>query len=357
MIQRASSKATIMIVDDLPDNLRLLQELLQEAGYRLLMFTSGAKALQAAERQPPDLILLDITMPEMDGFEVCRRLKQSITLQKIPVLFISALGDTVDKVKAFSVGGVDYINKPFHADEVIARVNTHISLYRMQMELEKYNLHLEEMVREKTRELSDSHLAMIYALSQLAEHRDDDTGKHIERTRLYCKIFAKKLRSNPKYTAIITDQFIENIYHAAPLHDIGKVGIPDCILLKPGKLTPDEFETMKTHASIGASTLQEVLVEYPQNDFLKMGIELALYHHEKWDGSGYPKGLTGDEIPLSAQIMALADVYDALRSSRPYKEAFSYEKSGDIIMESAGKHFSFDLVSVFAGFCEGSDSR
>ncbi|MCJ7524682.1 MAG: response regulator [Candidatus Aminicenantes bacterium] len=346
-MNKAQDNAAIMVVDDTPANLRLLQEMLQAKGHRVLAFANGKMALNAAAKSPPDLILLDINMPEMNGFEMCERLKADAALKEIPVLFISALTETTDKIKAFSVGGLDYVTKPFQFEEVHARVETHLRLRRMQLELEKHNLHLEALVKEKIAEISDSQLAAIVALAKLAESRDDDTGDHIERTRTFCKVLAEKLRENPHYAGSIDETFIEYIYHAAPLHDIGKVGIPDHILLKPGKLTPEEFEIMKNHSMIGANTLQTAHNRYPRNAFLNMGIAIARSHHEKWDGSGYPDGLAGEDIPLSARIMAVADVYDALRSIRPYKPAFSHEKSCSIIRDNKGRHFDPALIDVF----------
>lgn len=342
-----TSKSTIMVVDDTPANLRLLEEMLHGQGHRTLMFPSGAMALKALARKQPDLILLDILMPEMNGFEFCQKLKEDREMKKIPIIFLSALSDTESKVKAFSVGGVDYITKPFQFEEVKARVTTHLQLRKMQVESEHHSLHLEDLVQEKIKEVSDSQLATIFAVSKLAESRDDETGRHIERTRTFCKVLAEQLLNHPRDAAQLSPAFVENIYHASPLHDIGKVGIMDNILLKPGRLTAEEFEIMKSHTHIGANTLQTVLSKYPNNTFLNMGIDIARSHHEKWDGSGYPDGLAGEEIPLSARIMALADVYDALRSRRPYKEPFSHHKSFDIIMEGAGQHFDPVVIEAF----------
>jgi len=339
--------ANIMVVDDTPANLNLLEKMLQDKGYHVLAFPGGKMALNAATKSPPDLILLDINMPEMDGFEVCERLKADAALKEIPVIFISALTETADKVKAFAMGGVDYVNKPFQFEEVNSRVQTHLRLRKLQFELEKHNLHLEELVKEKVREISDSQLATINALAKLAESRDDDTGQHVERTRIFCIILAEKLRETSRYTGSIDAAYLENIYHAAPLHDIGKVGIPDNILLKPGKLTPEEFEIIKTHTVIGANTLQIARSKYPRNALINMGIAIARFHHEKWDGSGYPDGLAGEAIPLAARIVAVADVYDALRSKRPYKDAFTHEKSYAIIREGSGSHFDPALVEAF----------
>ncbi len=339
--------ATLMVVDDIPENLKLIQDMLQGRGYRVNAFPSGRMALKAAAKNPPDLILLDINMPEMNGFEVCEHLKADATLKDIPVLFISALAEVSDKVKAFSAGGVDYVTKPFQFEEVTARVETHLHLRDMKRELEKYNLHLEELVSEQVKDISDSQLATLTAVSKLAEYRDDETGHHIERTRRFCRVIAEQLRRNPRYEQRISDDYVENIFHAAPLHDIGKVGIADSILLKPGKHTFEEFEIMKTHALIGANTLETVRSRYPKNAFVNMGITIARSHHEKWDGSGYPDGLAGEDIPLAGRIMALADVYDALRSERPYKAPFTHERSCEIILGGAGQHFDPTLIDVF----------
>ncbi|MDZ7698117.1 MAG: two-component system response regulator [Deltaproteobacteria bacterium] len=346
-MNNGNKTATIMVVDDIPANLKLLSEMLQGQGRRVAQFPSGSMALKAAAKNPPDLILLDIMMPGMDGFEVCRRLKADENLKDIPVLFISALDGTEDKIKAFSAGGLDYVSKPFQEAEVLARVKTHLELGRVRRELEKHNFQLEDLVREKVKEIAASQMATIVAISKLAEYRDDETGRHIERTRKSCRMLAQQLRENDRYAESITDVFIENIYYAAPLHDIGKIGIADNILLKPGKLTPEEFEIMKTHAIIGATALQAVQRRYPDNAFINMGIALTRSHHEKWDGSGYPDGLVGEDIPLSGRIMALADVYDALRSKRPYKEAFTHEKARGIIKEGAGSHFDPAVVEAF----------
>ena len=347
VMDKLQETANIMVVDDTPANLNLLQKMLQDKGYRVLAFPDGKMALAAAVRHMPDLILLDINMPEMDGFEVCERLKADAALKEIPVIFISALTETANKVKAFSVGGVDYVNKPFQFEEVNSRVQTHLRLRKLQLELERHNLHLEDMVKEKVREISDSQLATINAISKLAESRDDNTGQHVERTRTFCKILAEKLRETSRYKDSIEAAFLENIYHAAPLHDIGKVGIADNILLKPGKLTLEEFEIIKTHTVIGANTLQIARSKYPRNALINMGIAITHFHHEKWDGSGYPVGLAGEDIPLAARIVAVADVYDALRSKRPYKDAFTHEKSYAIIREGSGSHFDPALVKAF----------
>ncbi len=340
-------KATILVVDDLPANLRLLSEILQMESYRVQAFLHGRQALAAAARHTPDLVLLDINMPEMNGFEVCAQLKTDPRLREIPVLFISALAETDDKMRAFTAGGVDYLTKPFQAAEVLARVKTHLNLRRLQVELNLKNHHLEELVKEKVEEITESQMAMITALAKLAESRDDDTGTHIERTQIYCKLLAKRLSETPRYANRINQEFIDAIYFSAALHDIGKVGIPDHILLKRGPLSSEEYAIMQSHTIIGENTLLSARQKYPRNMLVNMGIAIVSAHHEKWDGTGYPNGLAGEEIPLSARILAVADVYDALSSSRPYKLALSHEESVRIIQQDSGKHFDPSVVAAF----------
>ncbi|MBF0469121.1 MAG: response regulator, partial [Desulfamplus sp.] len=272
---------SVLIVDDMPFNLEVLGEMLKGYGLRVRPVTNGKLALKAAQKEPPDIILLDIMMPEMDGYEVCRRLKEDQNLKEIPVIFISALNETKDIIKAFSSGGVDYITKPFQIAEVKARVSTHLKIHKLQAELEMHNLNLNRLVREQVQEISESQIATIFALAKLAEHRDDDTGTHLFRIRNFCKMLATKLQEFSVYQDKIDSKFIDNLYNASPLHDIGKVGIPDNILLKPGKVTPEEFEIIKKHSIIGADTLEEVLQTYPKNSFIRMGIAIARSHHEK----------------------------------------------------------------------------
>lgn len=348
------NKFNLLIVDDTTANLRLLSSMFTEKGYRVRSVINGQMALTAVKADPPDLILLDINMPEMNGYQVCETLKQDPALDDIPVIFISALDDLQDKVKAFTTGGVDYITKPFQIEEVISRVKTHLMLRRTQRELEEaknelleINHNLEERVQTQVKQITSSHLATIFVLAKLAESRDSDTGRHLDRVRHLSRVIAEQMSKKERYKKDIDRQFIDNLYEASALHDIGKVGIPDAILLKPGKLTPDEFEIMKTHTTIGVEPLRIVDREYPGNALIRMGIDIVEAHHEKWDGSGYPFGLKGESIPLVARIVALVDVYDALTSVRPYKKAFSHIESRDIITSDAGKHFDPEIVASF----------
>jgi len=328
-----NSKWKVLVVDDEPNNLQLLGQILQEQ-YQLSFATDGAKALDAAWKVKPDIILLDIMMPGMDGYEVCRRLKVDPETSKIPVIFVTAMGEMEDERRGFEVGGVDYITKPVSRPIVQARVRTHLALYDQ-------NRLLEEMVQQRTKQLRQAFekiktasLDTIHRLSRAAEYKDEDTGAHILRMSNYSAAVARKMGLNEKT--------VESILYAAPMHDIGKIGTPDRILLKPGKLDPDEWAIMKQHAANGARIL-----EGSDADFIKLGEVIALTHHEKWDGSGYPKGLKGKEIPKVGRIVAIADVFDALTTKRPYKEPFSLEKSYGIIKESKGSHFDPDVVDAF----------
>ncbi len=337
----------IMIIDDTLTNLHVLSEMLEQHGYSARPVPNAKLALQAIQIQPPDLILLDITMPEMNGFEVCQTLKADKNLKDIPVIFISALTETLDKVKAFGIGGADYISKPFQIDEVYARIETQLKVRRLQVELERTIQNLEERVQQQVKEISNSQMATIFALAKLAESRDDETGQHLDRVRNYCKLLAEGLRDESEYSRQISELFVQNIFHASPLHDIGKVGVPDSILLKPAKLTNEEFDVMKQHTLIGTRTLRAVSHQYPHNAIINMGIEISRNHHEHWDGRGYPDGLSGNAIPLSARIMAIADVYDALRSKRAYKPAFDHREASEIILGSSGTHLDAVIVNVF----------
>jgi len=349
----SNAQRDIMVVDDQPFNLQLMEEVLSSQGYGVRSFPLGRLALAAAAQKPPDLILLDVSMPEMDGYEVCRRLRSDAALSNIPVIFLSALGATEDKVAAFKSGGFDYVTKPFEAAEVRARIETQFKIRDLQAAVERHNEELEQVVKQQVLEIAAAQMATILALAKLAESRDEATGKHLDRVQVLCKLLAVEVKKCPKYSSRITDDYVKDIFHASPLHDVGKVAIPDAILLKPGPLTAEEFAVMKTHTTVGAETLEFVLEKHPANEFVRMGIEIARSHHERWNGTGYPDRLAGDEIPFSARIMAVADVYDALRSQRCYKEAKSHEESRDIVVQGSGVYFDPDVVSAF---CNIQDS-
>jgi putative two-component system response regulator len=341
------SSASLVIVDDSVNALDTLEDVLTSLGHRVTAFSNGESALAAAADDPPDMFILDISMPGMDGYELSNRLRENRALADTPVIFLSGHDEPEDKGRAYAAGAVDYLVKPFETRELALRVDSHLGTRAARRELELDNVRLRQLLDEQTREVMDSQLATIFALAKLAENRDNDTGRHIERTQRYCIILAEELGRHPEYAAVVDETFRLNLYHAAPLHDIGKVGISDTVLLKPGPLTPDEFELIKTHAMLGYQTLRGVQDRYPRNDFIATGAEIARWHHERWDGSGYPDGLAKDNIPLSARIMAVADVYDALRSERPYKQVMTHaEVVGRIVAES-GRHFDPAAVDAF----------
>jgi putative two-component system response regulator len=336
-----------MVVDDMPQNLRLLENLLVERGYRVFALPSGEMALRAAAKSPPDLVLLDVDMPGLSGYEVCERFKADRRLAEVPIIFISALCETADKVRAFEVGGVDYVTKPIKFDEVAARVATHLKIRALQASLEEHNHHLQDIVDAQVKKISESQMATIFALAKLAENRDTDTGEHLERVQEYCRVLAFGLQQSSCYSQVVTDEFIANICQASPLHDIGKVAIPDHVLLKPGRLTSEEFEVMKAHAAIGAQTLMAVLARYPENAFVVMGIDIARSHHERWDGKGYPEGLAAEAIPLAARLMAVVDVYDAFRSDRCYRSGLDHPTTRRIVLEGRGTQFDPMITDKF----------
>ena len=337
----------ILIIDDSPSSLQMLAEILLRQGYEVHTVSSGREALREAEALRPDLILLDVVMPEMNGFEVCEALKKKETFQDTPVIFLSALNEAKEIIKGFEAGGVDYVTKPFQVKEVKARVEAHLKIRELQLELASHNRHQEDMAQENARELIDSQMSTIFALAMLAESRDDATGRHLETIRVYGRRLAAALRGADLPGEAIDDAFVETLFHAGPLHDIGKLGIPDRILLKPGKLTVDEFEIMKTHTRIGAQTLEAVQAAHPRSAFLSMSIAIAGSHHERWDGSGYPLGLSRESIPLPARIIAVGDVYEILRSPRPYRSALGHEESVRIISQGSGIQFDPFVVKDF----------
>ncbi|MBL3599719.1 MAG: two-component system response regulator [gamma proteobacterium endosymbiont of Lamellibrachia anaximandri] len=343
------TKPTLLLVDDEPANITVLMHLLKK-DYRLTAARNGLEALERVKSQPmPDLVLLDIMMPGMDGYEVCQRLKADETTSEIPVIFITAMGEESDQTRGLALGAVDYITKPISTAIVLARVKTHLTLKQAREALANQNQILEERVKARTKELAMAKDTTILAMATLAETRDNETGNHIRRTQYYVKALAETLSKHPNFAPLLTDDYIEQLYKSAPLHDIGKVGIRDSILLKPGKLTEEEFEEMKNHTIYGRDAIIEAekLQGNPDSSFLQIAREIAYGHHEKWDGSGYPNGLSGQEIPFSGRLMAVADVYDALISKRVYKPAFSHEKSSDIIRKGRGGHFDPDIVDAF----------
>ncbi|MEX0739726.1 MAG: two-component system response regulator [Pseudohongiella sp.] len=314
MPNELKNQPTLLLVDDEPANLHVLRQILQN-DYRLLFARDGNKALALCQQELPDLILLDIMMPDMTGFEVCETLKLSDKMRHIPVIFVTALNDALDETRGFDAGAVDYITKPVSPPVVRARVRNHLSLVRVD-------------------ELRETRLQVVQRLGLAAEYKDNETGLHVIRMSHFSQILAR--------AAGFSDAAQEEILHASPMHDIGKIGIPDAILAKPGKLDADEWDTMKQHPLIGAHIIGEQV-----SGLLLTARRIALHHHEKWDGSGYPDGLAGEDIPIEARIVAIADVFDALVTARPYKEAWPVEKAVALIRSEAGKHFDPHLVELF----------
>ncbi|WP_166111785.1 two-component system response regulator [Pseudoalteromonas sp. Z9A5] len=310
----SSDRPRILIVDDEPANLKVMREVLGNQ-YRMSFAKSGDAALALLEKDLPQLILLDIMMPDMNGFEVCQLVKSNPKTSHIPVVFVTALGDESDEFKGFELGAVDYITKPISPAIVRARVKTHLSLVQAE-------------------QLKQAHVDLVQRLGRAAEYKDTDTGEHIVRMSQYCKVLALAL-GMPEHQA-------ELLRQAAPMHDVGKIGIPDAILLKPGRLTSEEFDHMKKHAVIGAQILAN-----SSSPLLQLAHKLAIEHHEKWDGTGYPNGLKAEEISIEGRIVAIADVFDALTSKRPYKEAWSVEETVSHMQKQAGIHFDSALMELF----------
>jgi putative two-component system response regulator len=344
----SSDPATILVVDDTADNLDLMAGLLQDR-YRVKVAINGEKALQIARSgSPPDLILLDIMMPGLSGYQVCEQLKQDPATRDIPIIFLTAMAATEDETRGLELGAVDFITKPVNPPIVLARVATQLQLKVAADVLRDQKSWLEAEVQRRTHDLIAIQDVTIQMMAGLAETRDSETGNHIRRTQHYVKALAQQLRSHPRYGSQLDDRTIDLLFRSAPLHDIGKVGIPDRILLKPGRFTPEEFAIMQTHTTLGRDAIATAERQLGMEvDFLRVAKEIAYSHQEKWDGSGYPQGLAGEAIPLSARLMALADVYDALISRRIYKEAMSQEDAVAIIEEGRGRHFDPDVVEAF----------
>lgn len=340
-------KPKILIVDDEKFYIDVLVDLLKD-DYKTVVAKDGEQALRrATSTPPPDLILLDVMMEGMDGYEVCRRLKENPALNEVPVIFLTVKSEVADELRGFELGATDYISKPMSPPIVRARVATHIELARVRKELERQNVILEERVQERTAELERAKDVAIFCMASLAEARDNETGRHLLRTQNYVRVLAEHLQSHPRFSHFLSTRNIRLLYKTAPLHDIGKVGVPDRILLKPAKLDAEEWEVMKKHTNYGHDALLRAEQELGTTDFLELACSMVLTHHEKWDGSGYPEGLAGDDIPIAGRLMALADVYDALISRRVYKEPFSHEVAAAMILEGSDSHFDPDVVQAF----------
>lgn len=320
------AKPTLLVVDDTPDNIQIIHGILSEQ-YTIRAATSGEKALKLASTYPlPELILLDVMMPEVDGFETCRRLKQNPITNKIPIIFVTAKTDTIDEQTGFELGAVDYISKPINPAVLKVRIQTHLALSNQARQLEA-------LVHQRTQELESTRYKIIQKLGLAAEYKDNETGLHITRMSHYGRIIAQHICDSQVWC--------DMLFTALPMHDIGKIGIPDAILSKPGKLTDEERQQMQQHTTFGALLLSD-----DDTPLLSLAKEIAFYHHERWDGTGYPNGLSGENIPLSARIAAIADVFDALTSIRPYKSAWTTQQAFDYIEENSGTQFDPNLVQA-----------
>jgi putative two-component system response regulator len=358
---------TVLVVDDTKENLNVIGHLLRPF-YHVRVANSGARALEIAASLPqPDLILLDVMMPEMDGYQVLTILREQDETREIPVIFVTAMDDDDNEEHGLSLGAVDYISKPVKPMLLLARVKAHLELKASRDRLANQNAYLDAEVYRRTLENEVIKDFSLHALASLAEKRDNETGNHLHRTKSYIEVLMERLKDHPRFASQLTNPEVrKRIAKAAPLHDIGKVGIPDGILLKPGKLTPEEFEIMKTHATIGVQAIEDAIKSVSRGrekeasefmsphlfsasalDFLEVCKQIAGGHHEKWDGSGYPLGLMGEQIPLPARLMAIADVFDALISRRHYKLAHSLDETIAIISEGRGRHFDPDIVDAF----------
>jgi putative two-component system response regulator len=353
----------ILLIDDDPAVLETLNECLRPH-YQTRIGTRGQKGMELARMHPqPDLILLDIELPDIKGYAVCAALKQDPLTAPIPVMFLSSHADVGDITRGLELGAVDYVTKPVVPPILLARVQTHLRLREARDWLQDQNVHLESLVSERTRDLEARTLELehsqdltIFALGSIAETRDNETGNHIYRTSAYVEVMARQLAVKSSWQDRMAADGWERIWKSAPLHDIGKVGIPDHILLKPGKLTVEEFEVMKRHPTLGRDAIRSAEIRVKsEGSFLRVASEIAYGHHERWDGTGYPQGIAGDAIPLSARLMALADVYDALISKRVYKPAMPHVQAVEIIQAGRGSHFDPEVLDAFLGLTDRFD--
>ncbi|MDR1410605.1 MAG: response regulator [Spirochaetaceae bacterium] len=343
-----SERRKIFLVDDNISNLTAGRSMLKNQ-YDIFPIPSGNKLFEILEKVTPDLILLDIEMPGMSGYEAIKKLKAEKETRDIPVIFLTARNDPGSELEGLNMGAVDYISKPFSPPLLLKRIENHLLTRNQQITLKDYNVNLQQMVRKQTRQVIELQNSILNTVTEMVEFRDDTTGGHIERTQSYLTLLVDALVRERIYWDEVSAWNLEFLIPSAQLHDVGKIAISDAILNKPGKLTPDEFETMKTHAAIGEAAIEGIMKTTTDNNFLRHAKIFAGTHHEKWDGSGYPRGLKNSLIPLQGRLMAIADVYDALITVRPYKKPFPAEEAERIIIEGREKHFDPVLVDLFRG--------
>lgn len=336
----------IVIVDDVETNLLILENIIEGMGYIPKCAASAAEAAALISENRPQLILLDVFMPEMDGYEFCERLKSNPITRDIPVIFISAADSSEDKVRGFKLGAVDYIGKPFEVTEVTMRVNNHLKLYEMQQELEMSNRRLHSVISSQARRIEDEQKNILYALAALTEERDAESANHMKNVAYNCRMLAQSLQFSPEFSEEISEGFIHTIEVASRLHDIGKLRVPSDEI-EEVRSDPQREGEIRHHTEQGAEILERVYQNTPENSFLPMAIEIARYHHACWDGSGYPGGISGKEIPLSARIAIVADYYDTLMGEEGQDGTYSPQESLEVIKERSGTYFDPDIVSVF----------
>ena len=337
----------ILIIDDVETNRFVLRNIISDMGYQPVLAENGKQGLKIMERVKPDLILLDVAMPEMDGFEFCEIIKKDVETRNIPIIFISAFDAPEDIVKGFEMGGADYVTKPFIQEVVKSRVEVQLKLADMNKNLTAANRRLHVSVSEQMKQLESEKKKVLYALLTVVRKHAAFEEAHIERLQYNCRVLAQAMQLSPKYESIVSDSFVETIELAAPICDLGMIGIPLDILQKKDELTDEEKEVVITHTTLGAQILDDIREEGDYNDFLDMSYEIALYHHESWDGSGYPDKKSGNDIPLPAQIVALVSAYCALTEMRTYRDAFSKEQAMTMIQEKTGIYFNPDIVDIF----------
>lgn len=347
LFEEKVTMSKILVADDNEANLYLLSSFLEENNFFVITAINGKQALEIVSHQKPDIILMDSIMPVLNGFDACRRIKRDDNTRQIPIIILTDKYSYEDYLKAMENNADDFLTKPINKALLLTRLKSLLRNKFLNDELEEYRSLLEKKVRERTRSLTLTQEVTIFSLAKLAESRDPETGFHLERIRKYSKLIAEEIRNYPKFKGYISDEYIYSIYLTSPLHDIGKVGIRDSILLKPGPLTSAEMEEMKKHSIIGGDTLKAADEKLKQRSLLSIGKHIAYFHHEKYDGTGYPYGTKGEDISLSARILAVADVYDALRSVRPYKPPWTHEESVKTITSELGRHFDPDIIKAF----------